>query len=336
VDTVHMRVAAILTLQILGVRGIRDSDWFPGTGAPDCVVNIMCAGKLIGTTDVIADSLQPMEIEEAYVTEYIEGDSLEFKVYAKDGPGSDCLGRIALKPEQFLPNGFNEEVLLEDTRAKIEAYLSLKIKPRGKKYPTSPRSIFTVEVEKGEHTTYGLAIEHSDAKHIIVYGIKPGAFVDYNNSVEPCWQLKKSDFILSVNGESNMAHCLREFQTPKVTVLVARGIELTFILERENLRKPLELAFPAKLWKQGYGLPITRVGITNGVAKEDSRCAGEWDKLQAHDRIVSVNGETGPSFDLRAKIENMTGKFQVRILRACSEMKGSDNARNSDEVELRA
>ena len=49
-------------------------------GGVECFIDILCGGKLLGTTDVIADPLEPMWTEEFDVREYTEGDKLEFKV----------------------------------------------------------------------------------------------------------------------------------------------------------------------------------------------------------------------------------------------------------------
>jgi hypothetical protein len=292
---------------------------------PDCDVDVFCGGSLIGTANVIADSLLPVWTEEFHVTNYNQGDELDFEVHAKDSTRPYCLGKVAMTPERFATDGFNDEVLLEDTAANIQACMSLKIKPMGKPYPAGPPSTFTVEVEKGENEDYGLVLDGSDGKHIIVHGIDAGAFADYNKSVEPSQQLKKTDFIVLVNGVSvlQQADCAKQFQESKVKCVVTRGTEFSLILERENLEKPLGLVFPARVRKQGYGLPITSI----------SHSSAELDKLQAHDRIVSVNGETGRPVDLLAKMENTTGKFQVRVLRARLE-KGSDLACHSDEHEV--
>jgi len=316
------------TIQVVGVRGIRDSDWLirdsdwlPGTGKPECVVDVVHTGKSIGSTDVVADSLQPLGTQGIDVMEYNQGNELEFKVYAKDGTGADCLGKIAMKPEQFAADGFNDEVLLEDAGANIQAYLSLKIKPQGKQYPAGPPPTFTVEVKKDETEGYGMMLDWSDETNLMVCGINPGAFADYNKSVEPSQQVRKSDFITLVNEVSTSSvDCLKQFMESKVTCVVTRGIEFSCMLERDNLQKPLGLTFPEELSKKGYGLPISSVSVTEGAAHAYNKCAEEWDKLKAYDRVLSINGEMGHPIDLKAKMENATGKFQVLILRVCSEM----------------
>jgi hypothetical protein len=203
--------------------------------------------------------------------------------------------------------------------------LTLTAAPVGKP-PVGEPSTFTIEIEKGERTGYGAFLDRSDAKNLIVHNLADGAVAEYNKSVDPSKQLLKSDFIVSVNGKSIPADCLMEFKEPKVTCVVTRGFELSCILERENLQMPLGLTFPAKISREGLGLPIVHVSVDEGAANEyNSRCAREQDKLQAFDRILSIDGETGHPPEIKEKIEKATGRFKVMILRASSQ-KGSDPA----------
>merc|ERR1712062_329549 len=151
--------------------------------------------------------------------------------------------------------------------------------PDGEQYPVDPPSTFTAEIGKGGAGSYGVSLDCSDGRHLIVYGITAGAVADYNKSVEPSKQLTKSDFIVSVNGKSSPADCIVQFQEEaKATCVVSHGFELSCTLERENLQTPLGLAFPAKVTKDGYGLPILDFSVTEGAAKEyNSKCAREWD-----------------------------------------------------------
>jgi len=172
-----------------------------------------------------------------------------------------------LKPEQFAADGFNDYVLLEDTGANNQAYLSLKIKPRGKEYPADPPSIFKVELEKGENEEYGMMLECSDEKYLILWGFDAGAVADYNKNAEPSKQLMKWDFLVSINEMSSFADCIKQLQESKLTCVVRRGFEFSCILERENLQKPLGLTFPAEVKTQGYGLPIVSFSVIEGAAK---------------------------------------------------------------------
>jgi len=315
-----MRPTAFFTIQVVWVRGVRNSDQPPTHTIPtpelDCHINIMRAGNLIGTTNVIADSPQPMWSEEFDVTEYNQGEELEFKVYAKGGTEANYLGGVTMKPEQFATDGFNDDMLLEETGANNQAYLRLKIKPQGRHYLADPPSIFTVEVEKGENENYGLVLDGSDGKYLMVWGFDAGAFADYNKSAEPSKQLMKWDFIVSVNEASSLADCVKQFRKSKVTCVVMRGFEFSCILERENLQTPLGLTFPVDK-RQGIGLPIVSFSVTEGPAKEyNDKCTKEWEKLRVYDRITGVAGERGQPHDLKAKMQNATGKFQVQILRA--------------------
>jgi len=310
---------AFFTVQVVGIRGIANSDWIGGpcTGGVECYIDILCGGKLMGTTDVIADSLQPMWTEEFDVREYKEGDKLEFIVYTKEHVLADRLGAVTIQPADFAADGFNNEHLMEDTSANMKAYLSVKIKPKGKPYPAGPPVTLTVDVEKGNNKDYGMLLDYSDGQNLIIYGFRPGAFAEYTKRAKPSRQLRKSDFVVSVNKASDFRDRLTQFKESKVTCVVTRGIEVSVTLERTNVQKPLGLAFPEEIKTNGFGLPITSVSVNEGAAKEyNDNCTRDWDKIQAYDRIVSVGDETGQPLVLKEKLEKTSGKFQIRILRA--------------------
>merc|ERR1711933_421349 len=158
-----------------------------------------------------------------------------------------------------------------------------------------------------------MGVDGSDDQHLLVYGLEGGAFFDYNKRVKPSLQLRKSDFILSVNEVHGGKERIKQFKEPKVTCVIARGTEISCILEREDLETPLGLEF-LQVKKRGYGLPIASVSDTEGAAKEyNDKCAREWHKLRAYDRIVCVEGSAGSPPELKAKIDNVKGKFQVWI-----------------------
>lgn len=161
-----------------------------------------------------------------------------------------------------------------------------------------------------------MLLEYSDGKHLMMWEHIAGVFADYNKKTEPSKQLMRSDVVVSVNDKTEVAACVKQFREETVTCVMKRSRGLSCILEREDLEKPLGLTFPAELDTQGYGLPIVGFSDTEGAAREyNDKCARECDKLKVYDRIVSVGGETGFAPDLRAKMENAMGKFQVQIVR---------------------
>jgi len=310
-------------MQVVGVRGI---SWLPSEDNPGCYIEVARAGTLIFTSTVIKYASHPMwTAAESSVQRINEGDALTFKLYGQESASfelsrTNCLGTATIEHAQFAQEGFNDEVLLEGTGDGMQAYLHLKIKAAGKEYPAVPPLTFTVEVEKGDRTELGLKLDTSDGKNLMVFAVDSGAFANYNTTADPSKKLMKSDFIVSVNEASSQNGCITQMkQSSVVKCVFTRGIELSVILEREEQETPLGLEFPDILKTHSLGLPITKV--TEGAAKTYNDACGnsEGDKLRVHDRILSVMGETGAPADVKEKMENARGQFQIRILRPCSD-----------------
>jgi len=309
-------------IQVVGVQHIRDSDWLPSKENEKWYVEVECAGNVIGKTtdDVVFNPLRPRwENEEIPVTEASVGD-IEFKVYvAEYNEGEEinfqCLAQAVISLPQFASDGFNGEVPLVG-KFQETASLSLKIKRSGQPYPPS-QNTFTVEVEKGDKAGYGLAIDCSDGKSLVVQGIEDGAFLDYNTNAEASERIMPSDFVLSVNGESKLTDCIKQFQQSKVTCVIARGTGFSCILKREDIDKPLGLVFPEQLKTKSVGVRIKSICHFDSVVKEYND--RNYDKIQPYDRIVSVKGETGTPDEIKYWMETTTGQFQVQILRCMEE-----------------
>jgi len=333
-------------MQVVGVRGI---SWLPSEDNPGCYIEVARAGTPIFTSTVIKYASHPMwTAAESSVQRINEGDALTFKLYGQESASfelsrTNCLGTATIEHAQFAQEGFNDEVLLEGTGDGMQAYLHLKIKAAGKEYPAVPPLTFTVEVEKGDRTELGLKLDTSDGKNLMVFAVDSGAFANYNTTADPSKKLMKSDFIVSVNEASSQNGCITQMkQSSVVKCVFTRGIELSVILEREEQETPLGLEFPDILKTHSLGLPITKVAavlfiatlgmvtplvkllelvVTEGAAKTYNDACGnsEGDKLRVHDRILSVMGETGAPADVKEKMENARGQFQIRILRPCSD-----------------
>merc|ERR1712032_67267 len=143
-----------------------------------------------------------------------------------------------------------------------------------------------------------------------------GAVAEHNRNAKPGEQLVQTDFITSVNGASSPLARIRQFQKPQVTCTVRRGIQVSVIFRREDLQKPLGVAF-SETSANSIGIPIAC--ITEGAVQEyNDECIEEEDKFHVHDRIINVNGETGEPADKKMMIS--TGNIRVRILRACPRM----------------
>lgn len=304
---------AKFTISILGAKGLRDSDWLPGSGKPDCYCVAMRGGTEIYRTKTIDNSLTPYWEENFDVFEYNDGEELEFKVYDKDLVGSDLLGKVVLTKELFAVNGVNGEFELEETGTNIRAYLALKIKVLGQDYPLGSATEFEVTVEKGEDTNYGLRIDEQGKLDLQVYEVEPGAIQNHNESVKPDIQVRKSDFIMAVNGvKDNCEEMMKQFNEPKITLKLRRALDFTVILEKEELNTKLGIIVPKPM--KNDVLAILR--IEDGMIKDyNDKCSKESDKIIALDRIITVKGEKGSAGQLKAKLDMMKGKFQVGLQR---------------------
>eukprot|EP00419_Tripos_fusus_P036595 CAMPEP_0172785054 /NCGR_PEP_ID=MMETSP1074-20121228/205250_1 /TAXON_ID=2916 /ORGANISM="Ceratium fusus, Strain PA161109" /LENGTH=422 /DNA_ID=CAMNT_0013622059 /DNA_START=15 /DNA_END=1283 /DNA_ORIENTATION=+ len=319
-NTRHTQHATGMLAAATTVAGIHPSQ---NCGLMRCFVEVTCGGNRIYTTQVIQTSMQPEWAEEFEVKEYTEDDEFEFKVYSIDLMGEtdktcnvSYYGKVLLKPHQFAATGFNGEMMMDEAGENLQAYLGLRVKKAGQEYPSAPPTTFTAVIEKGENKNYGVVFDTSDRVALMIFRVSDkGAVAEYNRKTKPCEQLVPTDFIISVNGVSSPLACIRQFQKPKVTCVVRRGIQVSLILKRNDLQKPLGVTFSNT---SVNSIGITIACITEGAVREyNDECLEEEDKFHVHDRIINVNGETGTPADIKAKMMRSSGKFHVRILRAC-------------------
>eukprot|EP00419_Tripos_fusus_P063455 CAMPEP_0172930142 /NCGR_PEP_ID=MMETSP1075-20121228/218839_1 /TAXON_ID=2916 /ORGANISM="Ceratium fusus, Strain PA161109" /LENGTH=448 /DNA_ID=CAMNT_0013791451 /DNA_START=20 /DNA_END=1366 /DNA_ORIENTATION=+ len=341
-NTRHTQHATGMLAAATTVAGIHPSQ---NCGLMRCFVEVTCGGNRIYTTQVIQTSMQPEWAEEFEVKEYTEDDEFEFKVYSIDLMGEtdktcnvSYYGKVLLKPHQFAATGFNGEMMMDEAgenlqaylglRVKkagqeypsapmmmdeagenLQAYLGLRVKKAGQEYPSAPPTTFTAVIEKGENKNYGVVFDTSDRVALMIFRVSDkGAVAEYNRKTKPCEQLVPTDFIISVNGVSSPLACIRQFQKPKVTCVVRRGIQVSLILKRNDLQKPLGVTFSNT---SVNSIGITIACITEGAVREyNDECLEEEDKFHVHDRIINVNGETGTPADIKAKMMRSSGKFQ--------------------------
>jgi len=301
------------TISIIGARGIRNSDWLPGTGKPDCYCVVTRGGKEIFRTKTIDNSLTPNWAEDFELSEYNDGEELEFKVWDKDLIGSDYLGKVVLTKEQFAANGVNGDFEMEEAGTNIRAYLSLKIQVQGQDLPPGSLTEFEVTVERGEDRSYGLQIDEQGKVDLQVYEVEEGALQKYNESAKLDMQVKKSDFIMAVNGIANSCEAmLDQFQQPKVTLKLRRALEFVVIFEKEEFFTKLGVITPKPMKND----VIAILRIEDGLIQDYNKtCTLESDRIAVLDRIVSIKGMRGSAGELKAKFDMMKGKFQVGLQR---------------------
>jgi len=260
--------------------------------------------------------MKPRWAEEFEVWEFDDGDQLEFKVWDKDLVGSDYLGKVLLSPDAFMENGCNNLFQMEEAGKDIRAYLGLQIKVQGQKnYPSGPPSEFEVTVEKGDGSAeYGLDVDCQDLKNLHVCNVATGAIQKYNEGLDFSKQVINSDFIVSVNGGTDVSEMTKQFQTEKVTLKIIRAFDVSVLVEQFNY-KTHGLTFPKKM--QRNVLVVMDIGPGYIKDHNDSRHTADSDKIRVYDRIVSVKGQVGKAATLKRRLDRATGKFQLAIQRPC-------------------
>jgi len=306
------------TFMIVGARGIRNTDWMPGLGKPDCYCEVKLKGEVLEKTPVIDDTMKPRWAYEFTMMDCEDDATLEFKVWDSDVAGRDLLGTVNLKPSAYMEKGCNMEFQMDEAGANIKAYLGLKIKVQGQEeYPEGekPELEITVEKEAGA-TQYGLDIDSQDQKHLQIIMVDNGAFKAFNDAeADPRKHVKPSDYIAAVNGVTgNVVDMMGQFQQPKVTVKLLRAVQESVLVKRGDTKQLHGLSFPAKMKHD----VLVVMSIGDGYIKEhNSSCKQEADKIVEYDRIVSIKGQTGSAKTLKSLLDKATGEFQIGIQRPC-------------------
>lgn len=301
-----------LSVTVIAARGLRNSDWLPGLGKPDCYCVVTSGDRNLFTTRVIVNSLEPVWNDSAAVNDYIDGAPLEFSIYDKDVAGSDFLGKVVLQSDKFV-HGFNGQLQLDQAGKGIQAFLQLKIKVAGKDLPAGAPSHFQIPVEKGDHQDYGLAADIQDGKTLYLKLIKLGPFSDYNGKATEELQLVPGDYIVSVNSVAGSSLAMLEElkKDTKATITVARELVMPVILERRDAKAAFGAEFPAK---PVLGvLSITNIG--DGLFTEYNKTQDGNLKIRSGDRILAVAGFRGTGEELKSKLEASTGSFQLLLSR---------------------
>jgi len=312
-----------LNVMIVGARGIRNSDWMPGLGKPDCYCEVRAIGagateEPLFVTQVLEDTLAPMWREEAPLHAYQANQALQFKIWDKDVVGSDYLGKVEIQPGSFDTTGFNGELPLEEAGAGVEAYLRLKIKPAHKPYPR-PSATPKIEVEikrRSKSVSWGLSLDMQDEKKAYITHIAAGPFQDYNDGQDNHdLKVRATDFITAVNGKTT--HLLEELKASKeAKVTIRRGLDLIMIVEKGE--ESVTSEFSRKFVSDG-GLVIKAIGDQGMIKAHNDQTEDETLKFQVRDRIVKVDGKTGNTKDLFKMLEHAQGKFHVNVIRCATD-----------------
>jgi len=305
-----------LIVTIVGVRGLRDAAWLPGTGKPDCYCELTTGRLMLHATSCIPDTCEPTWCAKCNVMDIATGSPLTFTVYERDLFGADTLGKATLQNKDYATNGFNGELKLQDAHVS-QAFIRLKVKVAGKALPPGEPAEIDVTAEKPScDISFGLDLDPRDDIMLHVMEIRSGPFTDFNSSASPQLQLKQGDAIVSVNGVTGCAEkMVAEFKSQlKVECKVKRTLLTTVILDRGATSEPLGLQFQEDI--QGEALVIK--GLSEGVAEKHNRSVKPADRFCVSDRVLSVGNVKGNARALKKQLDTQEGKLQLVVRRAAS------------------
>lgn len=300
-----------LTVAIIGTRGLRNADWFPGTGKSGChCVLKTFTDQQLHKTKIINETLDPMWNEEVEV-QCAHGESLEFGIWDKDLVRSYFLGRSVLEFKDFESSGFNGELVVQNAGTGIDAYLQVKVKYAGQDYPPEPPTQLTITIEKVPGKPLGVDLDIACGSVPYMCGIKDGAVAEYNKTASPETQLKVGDYITKVNGVEGNGNALLERMKndTMLEVTVQRPFIYTIAISRKNTKQPLGVNLSQHA--PGTSLLIKEVG--KGPV-QDWNSAHPALAVRPGDRIVAVGGKRGSVAEL-AKASKVGKQLQLVISR---------------------
>eukprot|EP00421_Protoceratium_reticulatum_P012826 CAMPEP_0168389098 /NCGR_PEP_ID=MMETSP0228-20121227/16789_1 /TAXON_ID=133427 /ORGANISM="Protoceratium reticulatum, Strain CCCM 535 (=CCMP 1889)" /LENGTH=258 /DNA_ID=CAMNT_0008402361 /DNA_START=12 /DNA_END=785 /DNA_ORIENTATION=- len=198
--------AAGTRVVILGARGLREAEVFPGTERTCyCALAVLGGGEEpaeeLAKTQQVKNTLEPSWNHEVELSTLGDGGVLEFRVLEADADGKgEVLGKATLEAARIQEQeGFNGELELQEAGENVKAFLRVKISLSGKPFPPPPEKEFVVELENPKKKALGIDAEVHDDKMLYVTAVKKGPIEMYNKEAEPAKQLMPGDFISKIN-----------------------------------------------------------------------------------------------------------------------------------------
>ncbi|CAK0841442.1 unnamed protein product, partial [Prorocentrum cordatum] len=117
---------------IVSARGLRCADLkiFGGSSDPYCICEVAGRPNKIFQTHVIKKNVRPEWNFTAEVADLTSQDELSFSIYDWDRISrDDMLGRATLHAYQFLPQGFDGELPLENAGKGVCAFIHIRVEP---------------------------------------------------------------------------------------------------------------------------------------------------------------------------------------------------------------
>ncbi|CAE7895523.1 unnamed protein product [Symbiodinium sp. KB8] len=151
-----------------------------------------------------------------------------------------------------------------------------------------------------EGRSHGLVIDTANEEQAIIKDVT-GAGLVWNRNAAEHQQIKTAAMILKVNGEAvtgENVHRKLADAGPEATLTLQKAVERNLVLH-----KPGQLGITVKFAKSSYGIWIAT--LAPGLV-QDWNEKNPDQTVSVNDRIVSVNGVTGQSQDLVAKMREVS------------------------------
>jgi len=311
--------AAGTRVVILGARGLREAEVFPGTERTCyCALAVLGGGEEpaeeLAKTQQVKNTLEPSWNHEVELSTLGDGGVLEFRVLEADADGKgEVLGKAKLEAARIQEQeGFNGELELEEAGEKVKAFLRVKISLPSKPFPPAPEKEFIVELDNPKKKALGLEVETQDGKMLYVSAVKNGLVQTFNKEAEPTKQIMPGDFIVKVNGVEGASKKLNEALKKKETsfsLVCRRAEEWRVVVDRGADKGPIGFGYV----KPAVGHSIVMTDIAAGPLSAWNEENPERE-VRPFDRILAINGKRGKP-DAILKQMKATGRFTMLVAR---------------------
>jgi len=310
---------------VVGARGVRVADWFPGTCRSDCYCTVRVAGeeRNVLQTQTVSDQIEPLwhaEVTEAFPLR--PGDALEFSIW--DSISDDSLrlplgsterlvGMALLDSREFYYNGFNGELELDNLgRGITNAAVTVKVRRSDSQYPDPMLPEFVVHLQKAPVTPLGMDMDTQDGSVVFVNDVKEGIVQSYNDGANATERLQPGYFIVQANSVAGKAAEMVNVITEKahLRLTVRRSLRMCVPICKKAKKRSIGLDF-LKTSSAVACLVIT--SVKDGLV-QDWNFTNPEKSVLAGDRIIAVNGKEGRASDLIKKLRELN-KFVITIVR---------------------
>mmetsp|Transcript_31603 Transcript_31603/g.90691 ORF Transcript_31603/g.90691 Transcript_31603/m.90691 type:complete len:350 (-) Transcript_31603:216-1265(-) len=312
-----------LTVLIMGARGVRRGDWFPGEGGSDCYCTLKIAGRediIHKTGELQHETVDPVWNEEVEIPDFPVGECLELDVWdsvpsdmkVPEGSTSRLVGRLMIPCNTIEPAGFNGELPLKNLGKGVNAaYLNVKMKADALEYPDTLDPEFAATLTRDPKSSLGIDMDTQDDEMVYIADVKPGPVQFYNLNVKPSEQVNPGLFVLQANGVTGVStHIVDVLKMDrKLDLVLRRSMEMTVAIRKIERKAPLGMEFLPKV--SGNNLMI--IDITDGPVFEWNLTNPDME-IRCGDRITAVNGIRGRASDLLKKMKSLE-RFQMTIVR---------------------